>query len=137
MTRKPPIALVAVLAVAAGGTLAEAATQTKTKLNISASTFEGVNTLSGFVISKKDACHNGRTVHVYERVGSSRNLRRDEKIGSDKATPNGDGSQYRVDTEEGGTFYAYVKATRKCKAAFSKAVSQPEPEVEEEEPGLE
>jgi hypothetical protein len=132
MTRKLLISFVVVLALA-GGALAEAASPAKTKLTISASAFEGVNTFSGFVISKKDGCHNGRTVRVYERVGRSRNLKRDEKIGSDRATPNGDGSQYRVDTEEGGTFYAYVKATRKCKAAFSKAISQPEPEEAPEE----
>jgi hypothetical protein len=83
------------------------------------------------VTSKKDACHNGRTVHLYERVGSKRNLRRDEKIGTDRATPSQDGSPYAIHTEEGGTFYAYVKPTRKCKAAFSKAIS---PRKAEEEP---
>jgi hypothetical protein len=134
MTRKLTIAVVAVLALAVGGALAEAAGPAKTKLTISVSTFEGENTFSGFVTSKRDACHNGRTVHLYQRTGSTRNLRRDEKIGTDKATPNQDGSQYAIRTEEGGTFYAYVKPTRKCKAAFSKAVSPPEEEPVEEQP---
>jgi hypothetical protein len=134
MTRKLLTALAAVLALAAGGAIADAASPAKTRLTISVSTFEGENTFSGFVYSKKDACHNGRTVHLYERVGATRNLRRDEKIGTDKATPNQDGSQYAIHTEEGGTFYAYVKPTRKCKAAFSKAISPPEEEPLEEQP---
>jgi hypothetical protein len=127
MTRKLFTTVVAVLAVAAGGTVAEAATPAKTKLTISGGTGgPGGNSFSGFVISKRDSCHIGRTVTLYEQVGATRSLKRDEKIGTDQATPNGDGSQYFIDTEEGGTFYAYVKATRKCKAAFSKSVSPPE-----------
>ena len=59
--------------------MTEAASPAKTKLTISASTFEGVNTFSGFVISKKDGCHNGRTVRVYERAGATRNLKRDPR----------------------------------------------------------
>jgi hypothetical protein len=133
MTRKLFAAVVAVLAVGAGATTAaQAGTPAKTRLTISAGTGDpGVTTFSGFVISKRDSCHNGRNVVLYQRVGASRNPKRDEKIGTDRATPNGDGSQYFIDTEDGGTFYAYVKATRNCKAAFSKAVSPPEQIPEE------
>jgi hypothetical protein len=134
MTRKLLIALVALLALAAGGAIADAASPAKTRLSISASAFEGENTFSGFVRSKKQACHNGRTVHLYKRLGETRSLRQDEKIGTDRATPNQDGSQYAIHTEEGGTFYAYVKPTRKCKAAFSKSISAPEEEPIEEQP---
>jgi hypothetical protein len=125
-------AVAAVAALSLPALSPAAASRAKTKLTISASTFEGENTFSGFVTSKRQSCHVDRKVYVYEQVGRSRSLRRDELIGTDRATPNGPGSQYRVDTAQGGRFYAYAKATRRCNAAFSKTVRPPEVEEEEE-----
>ena len=136
MTRKLSTALVALLAVAAAGTatVAEAATS-KTKLSISASTGNGENRFGGFVKSSRDSCHNGRKVYLYKQKGRKRNLKRDKKVGSERATPNQDGSQYNIGTEESGKFYTYVKATRRCKSALSKVVRNVEPEEEEEGEG--
>ena len=134
MTRKLATSLVALLAVAVAGTatIAEAATS-KTKLSISASTGNGKNRFGGFVRSSRDSCHNGRRVYLYKQKGRKRSLKRDKKLASERATPNQDGSQYALGTEETGKFYTYVKATRRCKSALSKVVRNVEPEEEEEE----
>jgi len=88
---------------------------------------------SGFVISNNDKCHNGRKVTLYKLKGKKRNYKKDKKIGSDTATPNGDGSQWFIDTPAQGKFYAYVKKNSKCKAAYSKVVRAQPPAEEGEE----
>ena len=52
-----------------------------------------------------------------------RNVRRDKKIGSDRATPNGDGSRCRIDFEGSGKYYTYVKQTKSCGRADSRVVT--------------
>ena len=47
---------------------------------------------------------------IYRKIG-----RKVKRAGSDIATPNQDGSQYKVSLPE-GTYYAKVGATKKCKA---------------------
>jgi hypothetical protein len=91
---------------------------------------------SGFVVSKKSNCHNGRKVTLYKKKGSKPNVRKDKKVGSDIATPNGDGSQYNIRTEAQGKFYAYTAKKGKCKALRSK-VLKAEPAPEPEDAGME
>jgi len=88
---------------------------------------------SGFVVSKKQNCQNGRNVTLYKQKGKKPNVKKDKKIGSDKATPNGDGAQYHIRTEAQGKFYVYVKKNSKCKALRSKVMkAEPAPEPEEQ-----
>jgi len=77
---------------------------------------------SGELVSSRESCQDGRKVTVFKQKGRSRNLRRDRKVGSDIARPNGDSALWHVDTGPEGRYYAYVKATRKCKAAVSRTV---------------
>jgi len=84
---------------------------------------DGGNRISGVVVSGREKCHNNRKVVLVKKTGRKRNVRRDEKIGSDRATPNGDGSQYRIDFEGSGKYYTYVKKTKSCGGAYSGVVS--------------
>lgn len=84
---------------------------------------DGGNRISGVVVSARESCHNNRKVLLFKRKGSKRNVRRDKKIGSDRATPNGDGSQFRIDFEGSGKYYAYVKKSKRCGGAYSGVVS--------------
>lgn len=117
-------ALVAAVGTAGAATVAHAATSAK--ISISATGADDANRFSGFVTSSRDSCHNGRTVYLYKQRGRTRSVGRDTRVGSDRATPNQDGSQYSIATGQSGRFYAYVKATRSCNAAFSKVVSSAE-----------
>ena len=84
---------------------------------------DGGNRISGVVVSGRENCHNNRKVVLFKKKGRKRNVRRDKKIGSDRATPNGDGSQYRIDFEGSGKYYTYVKQTKSCGRAYSGIVS--------------
>ena len=77
----------------------------------------------GYVKSRKEACEYNRTLALYKQTGSKRNLRRDRKIGTDKPQPNGPDSMWSISVDGGGRFYAYVKATATCAAAYSKTIS--------------
>ena len=130
MSRKLLIgALVTALAAAlVSATMAGAATKTKLTISAQESGF------SGFVISDDGECHNGRKVTLYKKKGKKRRPRKDRKIGSDIATPNGPGSQWRIDAEgTRGKFYAYVKRGNGCSRAFSKVKRLAPPVIEEEE----
>ncbi len=98
------------------------AARTRTRLTISAAG----GSISGFVFSTNESCHPNRRVAVYKlrRGGKSKNRSRDRLVGTDTATPNGDrgGSQYRVNVEKSGKYYAYVRGTGRCRSAFSKVV---------------
>ena len=59
---------------------------------------------------------------LYAVTGRTRSLLRDRRIGTDYAQPNGPDSMWSVDTDEDCRFYAYVKATGACAAAFSPIV---------------
>ena len=84
---------------------------------------DGGNRISGVVVSGREKCHNNRKVVLFRKKGRKRNPSRDRKVGSDRATPNGDGSQYRIDFEGSGKYYTYVKQTKACGRAYSGVVS--------------
>lgn len=46
--------------------------------------------------------------------GNHRDVEHDEKVGADRATPNGDGAQRFVTTEKTKHFYAYAPAIHGC-----------------------
>jgi len=85
----------------------------------------------GFVISKKSNCQNGRTVTLYKKKGKKVNVKKDKKIGSDIATPNGDGAMYSIRTDAQGKFYAYTKKKGNGKALVSKVVKAQPPAEED------
>jgi hypothetical protein len=79
----------------------------------------------GYVHTRNSAaqrCEAGRKVILFKQKGSSRDPRQDKKIGTDIAQPNGPDSQWSVNTNKSGLFYA--KAPRKpgCKAGYSPTV---------------
>ncbi|MDQ3720656.1 MAG: hypothetical protein M3350_07760 [Actinomycetota bacterium] len=76
----------------------------------------------GHVTSSKESCESGRKVVLFKQKGTKKNTRKDRKIGSDTAQPNGPDSMWSINTDESGKFYAVVKATKKCKKAVSKSV---------------
>jgi hypothetical protein len=76
----------------------------------------------GYVKSKKGACEAGRKVSLYRQTGKKRNGRSDKRIGTDTAQPNGPDSMWSINTDKSGKFYAYVKATSKCAAAYSATI---------------
>ena len=76
----------------------------------------------GYVQSRNSACEVGRKVTLYALAGRTRNLKRDRKIGTDTAQPNGPDSMWSVNTERPGRFYAHIKASGSCAAAFSATV---------------
>lgn len=78
----------------------------------------------GYVHSKKPRCEN-RRVRLYKVKGHKPKPRKDRKLGSDLAQPNGPDSQYFIANDAtSGRFYTYVKAKRGCKAARSKVVKR-------------
>ena len=115
-----PRLFVAIFAVALLGLSlvgsADAARKSKTKISIHAQQ----GGFFGNVKSKRESCALNRKVVLYKRKGKRPNRRRDERIGSDRAQPNGDGFMWSINTDEQGKFYAYAKATRKCKRGLSK-----------------
>ena len=71
----------------------------------------------GFLSSPKHQCELNRKVNLYKvRHGA------DKKIGSDVAQPNGPDSQWSVNTNKSGKFYAKVRATDTCGKAVSQVV---------------
>ena len=97
----------------------------------------GDGSFSGFVLSPNENCTANRKVTLYKRKSSvrKRNYKKDRKVGSDIATPNGDGAQWKVDIETKGKYYAHVKKKGSCKAMYSKVkrgIPAPPPEEEVE-----
>jgi hypothetical protein len=76
----------------------------------------------GFVHSPKHSCELNRKVKLYKQKGSEQNRRVDQKIGSDVAQPNGPDSQWNINTEKSGKFYAFTKRVSGCKGDYSKTV---------------
>ena len=108
--------LMVCLLVALAG-VASAATSTKVTIQVEERGF------SGHVKSREEeACEAGRKVTLYKQTGRKRNPRRDRKIGTDIAQPNGPDSMWSIGTDESGRFYAYVKKTARCAAAYSRTV---------------
>ncbi len=76
----------------------------------------------GYVISHNQNCEAGRKVVLFKQTGSVPKPSQDIKIGSDIAQPNGPHSMWSINTNKSGRFYAHVRATSGCQAAFSKTV---------------
>ena len=123
MTRKLFVVLALTVIALSGAAIAEARTKTRiTDISVNPND-EGGNRISGVLVSGREKCHNNREVLLFRKRGRERNVRRDRRIGSDRATPNGDGSQFRIDFEGSGKYYTYVKQTRSCSRAYSGIVS--------------
>lgn len=123
----PRVAAVAVVtALAALGTAGSAgAAKPKSSTKISIEAQQGG--FFGMVKSSRESCKNGRKVILYKRKGKKPNRKKDKRIGSDIAQPNGDGVMWSINTDDQGKFYAYAKATKKCKRGLSKVVRAEEP----------
>ena len=116
-------ALLGVAALAAVST-ADAATRETTKVSIKSQQ----GGFSGSVKSERASCESDRKVVLYKRrKGKKRNRRKDKKIGSDIAQPNGPDGQWSIQTDKQGRFYAYAKRTKECEAAFSRSVKAQPP----------
>ena len=127
MTGNRPAKLIATaLAVASIGVAAlgpdDADAKRVSKAGTSLSIEPSAPGFSGELVSKRDSCESNRKVALYEQKGSSRNRRKDKKVGSDIAQPNGDAGMWHVDSGPAGKYYAYVAATKKCKAAVSRSI---------------
>ncbi len=123
MTRKLFVVLAITVTALSGAAIAEARTRTSITDTSVNPNDEGGNRISGVVVSGRESCHNNRKVFLFKKKGRVRNVRRDTKIGSDRATPNGDGSQFRIDFEGSGKYYAYVKKSKSCGGAYSRVVT--------------
>ena len=123
---KPSKVLAIVLAVAAIGVAAlgpdDAQAKKVSKAATSLSIEPSAPGFSGELVSKRESCESNRKVVLYKQKGSSRNRRKDTKVGSDIAQPNGDAGMWHVDSGPTGKYYAYVAATKKCKAAVSRSI---------------
>jgi hypothetical protein len=99
--------------------VASARAPTKTRVSIEAQ----VGGFFGFVHSRKHSCENNRTVVLYKQKGSQQRPSHDKRIGSDLAQPNGPDSQWSVNTEKSGNFYAKTRGVAgSCKGDRSKTV---------------
>jgi hypothetical protein len=118
-SRKFPIAVV-VLAICGALALAgiALAANAETKVTIQAQ----VGGFFGFVHSSKQSCEAGRKVALFKQKGSTQNLSQDTKIGTDIAQPNGPDSQWSINTNKTGRFYAHVGKIPGCKPDFSRTV---------------
>lgn len=115
---------VASLGTAAAGALgtADADAHKTSKAGASLSIEPSAPGFSGELVSRRESCQNERKVILFQQTGKHRNTRKDKKIGSDIAQPNGDAAMWHVDTGPTGKYYAYAKATKKCKAAVSRTI---------------
>jgi hypothetical protein len=115
----------ALLAVAALGAVGSADAKSKSSTKITIKAQQGG--FFGQVKSKRESCKNERKVILYKRKGRKPNRKKDKKIGSDIAQPNGDGVMWSINTDDQGKFYAYAKSTSKCKRGLSKSAKAEEP----------
>jgi ribosomal protein L27 len=76
----------------------------------------------GYVHSDKQKCEAGRKVVLYKQKGTEQKPTQDTKIGHDFAQPNGPDSQWSINTNKSGRFYAKAVETSSCHKAFSKTV---------------
>ncbi len=103
------VALAAVIATAA---IAIAATPTSVSIEAQQGGF------FGYVHSpRQDPCELNRKVKLFKHKKSG-----DVKVGTDIAQPNGPDSQWSINTDLRGKFYAKVPATDKCAKAVSDTV---------------
>jgi len=77
----------------------------------------------GYLSSPRhNPCELNRKVLLYKQKGDHQNRGVDTLIGSDLAQPNGPDSQWNVNTNQSGRFYAFTKQTAQCQADFSRTV---------------
>jgi hypothetical protein len=76
----------------------------------------------GYVKSQNQSCEAGRKVVLFKQTSSVQKPSQDVKIGSSIAQPNGPHSMWSINTNTSGRFYAHVRTTPSCQAAFSKTV---------------
>jgi hypothetical protein len=127
MTSRRPAKLIATaLAVASIGVAAigpdDADAKKVSKAGSSLSIEPSAPGFSGELVSSRESCESNHKVVLYKQKGGSRNRRKDKKVGSDIAQANGDAGMWHVDSGPTGKYYAYVAATKKCKAAVSRSI---------------
>ncbi|MGH2975051.1 MAG: hypothetical protein ACRDLL_09335 [Solirubrobacterales bacterium] len=71
---------------------------------------------------KHNPCELNRSVKLYKQKGDHHDRSVDQLIGSDLAQPNGPDSQWNVNTDKSGKFYAFTKGTSSCKSDYSPTV---------------
>ncbi|SRR6266487_6547577 len=77
----------------------------------------------GFVhSSKQDPCELNRKVKLYKQKGSEQKPHTDRLIGTDIAQPNGPDSQWSINTDKSGKFYARTPAKGICDRGASKTI---------------
>jgi tRNA A37 threonylcarbamoyladenosine modification protein TsaB len=109
---------VAVTSLAGMAGTASAAGKAPTKVLIEAES----GGFFGYVQSPKaQKCANGRTVYVYQQLGSKPRPATDTRVAMDTAQANNDGYQWNIGNPglHEGRFYAHVNATPQCKGANS------------------
>jgi hypothetical protein len=120
-TRARTVALglaVAAIAVTALAGTAGAAGKSSTKVLIQAES----GGFFGYVKSPNvQKCANGRTVVLYEQLGSKQSPSSDTPVGKDTAQANNDGYQWNIGGGEltEGRYYARALPTPQCKPANS------------------
>jgi hypothetical protein len=107
-------ALVAGTAVAA---IAMAPTPTKVTIQAQQGGFFG-----DVHSSKQDPCELNRKVKLFKQTGSVQKPHSDTLIGTDIAQPNGSDSQWSINTNKHGRFYARTPAKGICAAGASKTI---------------
>ncbi len=128
MTSSRPAKLIAIalsvasIGAAAVGNVDDAQAKKVSKAGASLSIEPSAPGFSGELASSRESCESNRKVVLYKQKGSHRNRRKDKKVGSDIAQPNGDAGMWHVDSGPTGKYYAYVAATKKCKAAVSRSI---------------
>jgi hypothetical protein len=108
----------AAIALTALAGVASAAGKAPTKVLIQA---ESGGFFGSVQSPKAQKCADGRTVFVYEQVGSRQRPASDPRVAMDTAQANGDGYQWDLGNPglHEGRFYAHVNATPWCKGANS------------------
>src|SRR4051794_19918752 len=109
--RTAGIAMLSVAAVVGMTGTADAASAAKTSISIQGQ--EGG--FFGQVSSSKESCANGRKVVLYRVKG-----KKQTKVGTDIAQPNGDGFMWSINVSQSGRFVAKAAAKSGCKAGQSK-----------------
>ena len=118
-TLRIAVAISALCALVGMAAIASAKRPARTKVSIEAQQ----GGFFGYVHSpKQDPCELNRKVKLYKQKGDHHNRRTDELIGKDTAQPNGPDSQWSINTNRSGRFYAFTKKVPGCKGAYSRTV---------------
>lgn len=78
--------------------------------------------------SKPKKCANNRTVWLMKQKGNKQKPKQDYKFASDTSSLNGAKYEWNTgNTASYGKFYAMIKASPKCKKAFSQTIKTTQP----------